>query len=203
MVNSHAGAGSAIEQFPGVATSTDTQMQCFDHHSVQCVVTSHELLAMQVQEVSVSGSRYWPQQVSNEGQGGTLDALYRTHTLYVQRKSGALSYVQDPSGVRSLLSTAFHKVYIALGVHHTLVKSKVQATLTNLGKFGMMSSCLMSTMCLFPAHTKSLRTSLPGKLRLAPHAPSPGWHALLAFLLLVTYTDVAAPTYDEGPAGSI
>ena len=67
---------------------------------------------MQVQEVSVSGSRYWPQQVSNEGQGGTLDSLYRTHTLYVQRKSGALSYVQDPSGVRSLLSTAFHKVHI-------------------------------------------------------------------------------------------
>lgn len=65
---------------------------------------------VQVEEVSVSGSRYWPQRVFNDGAGDALDALYRTHTLFVQRKSGALSYVDDPSGVRSLLSTAFHKV---------------------------------------------------------------------------------------------
>ena len=44
--------------------------------------------------------------------GGALAALYHTHALYVQRKSGALSYVDDPSGVRSLLSTAFHKVTV-------------------------------------------------------------------------------------------
>ena len=31
---------------------------------------------------------------------------------------------------------------------------------------------------LFPALIKSLRTSLPGELRLAPHAPSPGWHVV-------------------------
>lgn len=68
------------------------------------------VMGMQVQDVSVSGSRYWPQHVSNVGHESTLDALYRTHTLYVQRKSGALSYMDDPSGVRSLLSTAFHKV---------------------------------------------------------------------------------------------
>ena len=30
-----------------------------------------------------------------------------------------------------------------------------------------------STICLFPTPIKSLRRSLPGKLRLAPHAPSP------------------------------
>ena len=29
-----------------------------------------------------------------------------------------------------------------------------------------------------PASIKSLRTSLPGELRLAPRAPSPGWKAL-------------------------
>ncbi|KAL0039031.1 hypothetical protein WJX77_005730 [Trebouxia sp. C0004] len=69
----------------------------------------------QVQEVAVCGPRYWPQTVSDENSGGgvegggALAALYRTHALYVQRKSGALSYVDDPSGVRSLLSTAFHK----------------------------------------------------------------------------------------------
>lgn len=67
-------------------------------------------VTMQVQEVLVSGSRYWPQRVSNDGRESMLNALYRTHTLYVQRKSGALSYVDDPTGVRSLLSTAFHEV---------------------------------------------------------------------------------------------
>lgn len=73
-----------------------------------------------MQEVAVCGPRYWPQRVSNEDSGGggggegagALAALYRTHALYVQRKSGALSYMDDPSGVRSLLSTAFHKVTV-------------------------------------------------------------------------------------------
>ena len=71
-----------------------------------------------MQEVAVCGPRYWPQRVSDEDNGGggegggALAALYRTHALYVQRKSGALSYVDDPSGVRSLLSTAFHKVTV-------------------------------------------------------------------------------------------
>lgn len=71
-----------------------------------------------MQEVAVCGPRYWPQRVADnqdrgelgDPSGGGLAALYRTHALYVQRKSGALSYVDDPSGVRSLLSTAFHKV---------------------------------------------------------------------------------------------
>ena len=87
-----------------------------------------------MQEVAVCGPRYWPQSVSDEDSGGggggggegggALAALYRTHALYVQRKSGALSYVDDPSGVRSLLSTAFHKVtvwrlpYILIGDIH-------------------------------------------------------------------------------------
>jgi len=73
-----------------------------------------------VQEVAVCGPRYWPQSVSDQDSGGggggegggALAALYRTHALYAQRKSGALSYVDDPSGVRSLLSTAFHKVVV-------------------------------------------------------------------------------------------
>ena len=37
--------------------------------------------------------------------------------------------------------------------------------------------CTTLTICLLHAPVKSLRTSLPGELRLAPHAPSPGWHA--------------------------
>ena len=34
---------------------------------------------------------------------------------------------------------------------------------------------------------KSLRTSLPGELRRAPHAPSFGWHIVLLSLLLLLY----------------
>lgn len=77
-----------------------------------------------MQEVAVCGPRYWPQRVADEqdgvrrdlsgGPGGALAALYCSHAVYVQRKSGALSYVDDPSGVRSLLSTAFHKVNLRL-----------------------------------------------------------------------------------------
>ena len=47
-----------------------------------------------------------------------------------------------------------------------------------------MWSCLTFTTCLFHALIKSPRTSLPGELRLAPHAPSPGWKAFLLLLLL-------------------
>ena len=47
------------------------------------------------------------------------------------------------------------------------------------------------TLCLFLAPVKSRRTSLPGEVRLAPHAPSPGWHALLLLLLLLTTKQVS------------
>ena len=33
--------------------------------------------------------------------------------------------------------------------------------------------------------TKSVRVSLTGKLRLAPHAPSPGWHALPTVIVII------------------
>ena len=46
--------------------------------------------------------------------------------------------------------------------------------------------------CHVYAPIKSLRTSLPGELRLAPHAPSPGWHALYLLLLLCFYAGLAA-----------
>ena len=44
--------------------------------------------------------------------------------------------------------------------------------------------CLTFTICLFPAPINLLRTSLPGELRLAPHAPNPCWHMFLVLLLL-------------------
>ena len=40
-----------------------------------------------------------------------------------------------------------------------------------------------------PAHIKSLRTSLPGELRPAPHAPSPGWNAFNYYHYYHTWSD--------------
>ena len=39
---------------------------------------------------------------------------------------------------------------------------------------------------------KSLRTSLPGKLRLAPDAPDPGYHALLLLLYYYHYCGISS-----------
>jgi hypothetical protein len=68
-----------------------------------------------VEELRVCGPRYWPQRLPRaeagvDGGGGPLGGLYRTGTLYVQRKSGALAYMHDPSGMRSLLPEAFDEV---------------------------------------------------------------------------------------------
>ena len=52
-------------------------------------------------------------------------------------------------------------------------------------------ACTWSPICLFLDPIKSLRTSLPGELRLAPHAPSPGWKAFLLLLLLTLYVHAA------------
>lgn len=58
----------------------------------------------QVGAVRVTGPRYWHQQLLTRqgavgsGRGPSLDALYATRTLFVQRKAGALPYADDPSG---------------------------------------------------------------------------------------------------------
>lgn len=53
------------------------------------------------------GPRYWPQALVSAGRDGSLDALYKTQTLFVQRKAGALPYAHDPSGgLRGHLRTA-------------------------------------------------------------------------------------------------
>ncbi|GAB4821235.1 hypothetical protein N2152v2_008281 [Parachlorella kessleri] len=63
----------------------------------------------QVTLVHVKGPRYWPQVLTSAGKGRSLDALYKTQTLFVQRKAGALPYASDPTGVRSLLSRMFQR----------------------------------------------------------------------------------------------
>ena len=66
---------------------------------------------LQVEEVQVKGPRYWQQRVAAGSEGrGRLAALYRSGALPVQLQRWALSYTQDPSGVRGLLSQAFDEV---------------------------------------------------------------------------------------------
>ena len=45
--------------------------------------------------------------------------------------------------------------------------------------------CLTFISCLFPTPIRSLRTSLPGELRIASYAPSPGWHVFLIVVFVM------------------
>ncbi|KAG1677449.1 hypothetical protein FOA52_001904 [Chlamydomonas sp. UWO 241] len=53
---------------------------------------------------SGSGGMQW----HGGGASGSLDGAYDRLALFVKKKAGALSYADDPSGIRSLLSRAFH-----------------------------------------------------------------------------------------------
>ncbi|EFJ50112.1 hypothetical protein VOLCADRAFT_58559, partial [Volvox carteri f. nagariensis] len=73
----------------------------------------------QTVRVAVRGPRYWPQLLdwSSRGAAGAdgtgaaaalNNTIYRQLLLFVKKRAGSLSYSQDPSGIRSLLSRAFH-----------------------------------------------------------------------------------------------
>ncbi len=49
-----------------------------------------------------------PFPVHGYGAASALDTVYRQLVLFVKKRAGSLSYSQDPSGIRSLLSRAFH-----------------------------------------------------------------------------------------------
>ena len=57
-----------------------------------------------------------------------------------------------------------------------------------------MWSCLTFIICLFPAPIKSLRTSLPGELRLAPHAPGLGCCVLVVVVIIVVIINIVSLT---------
>ncbi|KAK9834947.1 hypothetical protein WJX84_010452 [Apatococcus fuscideae] len=67
----------------------------------------------QVREIQVCGPRYWTFRVAKRLAGASeitncpLTSLYTSRNLFVQRKTGTLSYGDDPTGVRSILSRAF------------------------------------------------------------------------------------------------
>ena len=98
-------------------------LKCIEGHLAHLLAACHSMplrrtkphdtfTRAQVEEVAVSGPRYWAQGVRGPR---ALAALYGSGVLAVQRKAGALSYAHDPTGVRSLLSHAFDKVGTPLG----------------------------------------------------------------------------------------
>lgn len=64
----------------------------------------------QVQSIEVAGPRYWSQVVDRCNQSA-LSQVYNSLQIFVKKKSGMLSYTQDPLGNRTLLSSAFHQSY--------------------------------------------------------------------------------------------
>ena len=77
---------------------------------VSCWTLTEDAI-LQVMEVSVCGPRYWQHSVSGAAEAGNpLATCYSAGALHVQRRAGVLSYADDPSGIRSLLSKAFRRV---------------------------------------------------------------------------------------------
>lgn len=97
------------------------------------------LLMVQLKSVRVCGPRYWPQVIPLVPEGtchiflslvhratltcvlffkdnrwwrpGDKNDPFNGGRLYIKRKVGSCSYVDDPNGCQSLLSRAMHKVF--------------------------------------------------------------------------------------------
>ncbi|KAK2985961.1 hypothetical protein RJ640_028279 [Escallonia rubra] len=65
---------------------------------------------LQLKALRVCGPRYWPQVTELNPEGDKNDP-FNSGVIYVKRKVGACSYVDDPIGCQSLLSRAMHKVF--------------------------------------------------------------------------------------------
>ncbi|XP_023752890.1 anaphase-promoting complex subunit 1 [Lactuca sativa] len=78
-----------------------------------CILPERALL----KTVRVCGPRYWPQVIELNPEekpwwnGGEKKDPFNSGILYIKRKVGACSYVDDPIGRQSLLSRAMHKVF--------------------------------------------------------------------------------------------
>ena len=69
---------------------------------VLCLCTHNAAVSMQV-----DGSRYWGQRLDATQHASALSALCDRAALFVKKRARALAYSDDPTGVRSLLSTLF------------------------------------------------------------------------------------------------
>ncbi|XP_010423455.1 PREDICTED: anaphase-promoting complex subunit 1 isoform X1 [Camelina sativa] len=78
-----------------------------------CILPERAIL----KRICVCGPRYWPQQIElvpeekNWWNFGDKSDPFNSGVIYVKRKVGACSYVDDPVGCQSLLSRAMHKVF--------------------------------------------------------------------------------------------
>ncbi|OWM69945.1 hypothetical protein CDL15_Pgr025794 [Punica granatum] len=70
-----------------------------------------------LKSIRVCGPRYWPQVInlvpeeSPWWSPGSRHGPFNSGILYIKRKVGACSYIDDPIGCQSLLSRAMHKVF--------------------------------------------------------------------------------------------
>ncbi|CAN0909752.1 Anaphase-promoting complex subunit 1 [Linum grandiflorum] len=78
-----------------------------------CILPERSIL----KKVCICGPRYWSQKIELVPEDkpwwsfGDKNDPFNSGTLYVKRKVGACSYVDDPIGRQSLLSRAMHKVF--------------------------------------------------------------------------------------------
>ncbi|XP_010067541.2 anaphase-promoting complex subunit 1 isoform X5 [Eucalyptus grandis] len=78
-----------------------------------CILPERSIL----KSVRVCGPRYWTQVINLVPEekpwwtDGAKNDPFNSGTLYIKRKVGACSYVDDPIGCQSLLSQAMHKVF--------------------------------------------------------------------------------------------
>lgn len=78
-----------------------------------CVLPERSIL----KTVRVCGPRYWPQVIELVPENkpwwsfGERNDPFNSGILYIKRKVGACSYIDDPVGCQSLLSRAMHKVF--------------------------------------------------------------------------------------------
>ncbi|KAF7816493.1 Anaphase-promoting complex subunit 1 [Senna tora] len=78
-----------------------------------CLLPERSIL----KRISVCGPRYWPQVIDFVPEDkpwwnfGDKNNPFNSGVLYIKRKVGACSYVDDPIGCQSLLSQAMHKVF--------------------------------------------------------------------------------------------
>uniref|UniRef100_A0A7N0U9Q1 Anaphase-promoting complex subunit 1 n=1 Tax=Kalanchoe fedtschenkoi TaxID=63787 RepID=A0A7N0U9Q1_KALFE len=78
-----------------------------------CMLPERDIL----KSVRVCGPRYWPQVIELNPEdkpwwiSGDKNEPFNSGILYIKRKVGACSYVDDPVGCQSLLSRTMHKVF--------------------------------------------------------------------------------------------
>jgi anaphase-promoting complex subunit 1 len=103
---SGSGAAAQITGSTTGAAAAGLDLVQFRRHAPCLLPERQHLVSMRV-----CGPRYWPIQVAaaaGSSSGGGWSHLYLQQRICVKKKAGSLPYVDDPSGVKSLLFKAFY-----------------------------------------------------------------------------------------------